>query len=58
MLCSDRLITRLQNLSRLFDWDGDGFLGFEELLSALKCASRLLGGLGFLRRPAGDAGVV
>ena len=55
MLCSDRLITRLQIFLRLFDWDGDGFLGPEELLSALKCASRLLGGLGFLRRPAGDS---
>ena len=55
MLCSDRLVTRLQIFLRLFDWDGDGFLGFEELLSALKCASRLLGGLGFLRRPAGDS---
>ena len=54
MLCSDRLVTRLRIFLRLFDWDGDGFLAEAELLAAIKCASRLLGGLGFLRRPAGD----
>ena len=54
ILCSDVMSRRLRVFLKLFDWDGDGFLRERELVAALKCASRLLGGLGFLRRPASD----
>ncbi|KAH8092953.1 hypothetical protein JL720_5123 [Aureococcus anophagefferens] len=54
ILCSDVLADRVRVLLRIFDYDGDGFLEQAEIVAALKCASRLLGGLGFLKRPAAD----